>query len=232
MYNRPRMPRLALGLALVSLPIALGCSSSSTPSDAGIDAFVPGETDSGPADAGQVAVDGGGCDVGTPPDPLPEVTGGFAVDDPDAGSSVPVPAGGDPIGLWVFDTATFWVAPGAAAMFDEDTSTVDGTAWLEVTATEFALDWRFVTTLMGTLGGTIVRPSSTQIRATYTLDGASFVPDPICAQSSAGAASDGGTAGMSMLSFTQSGDSITAISRVSGPTGMITIVLEGTRRAR
>lgn len=210
--------------------LAVACSTSTAPSDAGpgADRFVPDMPDAGPIDSGPPD---GGCDVGDPPDPLPEIMGGFAIAEGDGGSAIPMATGGDPVGLWVFDRATFYVPSAAASMFDVEASTVDGTAWIDITADEFALDWRFVTTLMGTIGGTIVRPSSTQIRATYVLDGATFVPTPICAQSSAMMApTDGGTAGTSMLSFSQSGDSITVISRLSGMAGMITIVLEGTRR--
>ena len=211
---------------LLAIALLAACGGDPAPPDGGptLDAFVPDE-DAGPDDAGPVEVDGG-CDVGEVPDPLPAIAGGFGVEGGDAGSVVPAATGGDPVGLWVFDRATFYVGPTAAGMFDEDASTVEGTAWLEVTEAEFALDWRFVTTLMGTPAGTIVRPSSTQIRASYTLDGATFVATPICVQSGSGG--DGET----MLAFSQSGDTLTAVSHLSGPTGMITIVLEGTRRTR
>lgn len=210
-----RESSFALALALALALLAGACSGSTGAPDSGIDA--------GPRE--------GSCDVGTTPDPLPQIAGSFAIAEGDGGLAIPVPAGGDPEGLWVFDRATFYVSAAAAAMFDLEASTIEGSAWMNITATEFALDWRFVTTLMGTVAGTIVRPSSTQIRASYTLDGATFIADPICAQSNAVMAPrDGGTAGTSMLEFTRMGDSITVVSRLSGAAGTITIVLEGTRR--
>lgn len=215
----------AASVALLALALAAaGCSEpSSLPTDAGVDApsgetdAGPGETDAGPPD--------GGCDVSPIPGSLPAIAGGFAVEDPDAGSSVPVATGGDPTGTWVFDDATFWVPPAAAAMFDPARSTVTGTAWAALDGSELRLDFRFETTLMGTIAGTIVRPSSTQIRGTYVVDGAMVDVTPICAQG--GSASGGGSAD---LSFSIEGDDATLISRLSGPSGMITIVLTGTRR--
>src|SRR5688500_7128622 len=110
---------------LVAITLLAACGGDPAPSDGGptgVDASVPGE-DAGAHDAGPVEVDGG-CDVGEVPDPLPAIAGGFGVEGGGAGSVVPVPTGGDPVGLWVFDRATFYVGPAAAEMFDEDASTV------------------------------------------------------------------------------------------------------------
>ncbi len=183
------------------------------PTDAG------SEPDAGPPD--------GGCDVSPIPDPLPAIAGGFEVEGGDGGVMVPVATGGDPSGVWVFGDATFYVQPAAASMFDIETSTVTGTAWAAFDGTEARLDYRFETTLMGTLAGTIIRPSSTQIRGTYVVDGASIDITPICSQSTAMMSGGGG---MATLEASIDGDSATLISHISGPSGTITIVLEGTRR--
>lgn len=211
---------LIASLALV----AVGCGTSVTPADAGTDAPTS-TTDAGieePIDSGPPD---GGCDIAPIPGALPTILGGLAVSETDGGSAIPVATGGDPVGLWVFDRATFYVSPTAATMFDVATSTVEGTAWVAVDADEARLDFRFVTTLMGTPAGTIVRPSSTQVRATYTVDGPSVSFEAICAQSSAGSSS-----GSTTQQFSVDGDAVTWITQISGAAGPITIVLEGTRR--
>ncbi|AKF07468.1 hypothetical protein DB32_004617 [Sandaracinus amylolyticus] len=202
--------------------IACG-GESDAPDDAG--ARIDAQTEI--VDAGAPAADAG-CDVSPEPDAVPEIAGGFDVATVDGGSNVPVATGGDPTGTWVFDEATFYVSETAATMFDREASTVGGRAWAAFDGTEARLDFEFVTTLNGTPAGTIVRPSSTQIRGTYEVDGSAIVITPACAQSSAGGAGGGGSAGG--LQFSMDGDVGRLITSVSGTAGMITIVLDGTRR--
>lgn len=214
---------------LLSIPYALAiiaCGEPTTtpPADAGHDAPMTPPVDAGvELDAGPPD---GGCDVSPIPDPLPAIAGGFMVDDADGGTIVPPATGGDPTGVWVFEDATFYVGPAAASMFDVESSTVTGTAWASFDGTEARLDYRFETTLRGTLAGTLIRPSSTQIRGTYVVDGVSIDITPICAQTTA-METGGGGAG---LDFSIDGDNATLISRLSGGSGTITIVLQGTRR--
>lgn len=215
------------GLLWVPLALSmLACSEPTTTAvDAGRDAPAIAPEDAGEAtDAGPPD---GGCDVSPAPDALPAIAGGFAIDGADGGIAIPVVTGGDPTGVWVFDDATFFVPESSAAMFDVETSTVTGTAWAALDGTEMRLDFRFDTTLMGTIAGTIIRPSSTQIRGTYVVDGASIDTTPICSQSTAMTSGGGGMAG---LEFSIDGDDAIVISRLSGAAGSIVIVLEGTRR--
>jgi hypothetical protein len=211
-------------LFLVLALLAVGCGDEPSPAtDAGTDAFV-----APPVDAGGSEPDGGpmGCDVSPLPDPLGEFVGTFAVlGDADGGTELPVATGGDLTGMWVIESATFFVGPAAAEMFDEEASRVNGTAWLAFDGEEMRLDYRFVTTLEGTLAGTILRPTSTQIRGGYTLDDARIVVTPTCV---APPPTSGGSAG---LQFSVEGDQGTFISSISGASGNITIVLQGTRRA-
>lgn len=228
------------GALVVAMLAIVGCSSPSPPTDAGAGTDAPAAIDGGSDSGGTPSVDAsvdagppdGGCDVSPEPADLPALTGGFAVLGADGGIELPTATGGDPTGTFVFDRATFWVGPAQAEMFDESISTVEGSAWAAFDGTEARIDFEFVTSLMGTVVGTLVRPSSTQIRGSYVLDEAFIVITPSCRQSSAmaPAASDGGVAGSADLQFSQTGDDMTLISRLSGPGGMITIVLEGTRR--
>jgi hypothetical protein len=229
------------GALVVAMLAIIGCSSSSPSTDAGIgtDARAPIDSGSGDDSGSTPGIDAsvdagpadGGCDVSPEPADLPALEGGFAVLGADGGIELPSATGGDPTGTFVFERATFWVGAAQAEMFDESISTVEGSAWAAFDGTEARIDFEFVTSLMGTVVGTLVRPSSTQIRGSYTLDEAFIVITPSCRQSSAMApAGDGGVAGSADLQFSQSGDELTLISRLSGPTGMITIVLEGTRR--
>ncbi|UJR79945.1 hypothetical protein [Sandaracinus amylolyticus] len=212
--------------ALSALVIACG-GESDEPTDAGTRIDAPTEMiDAGTPDAGEPD---GGCDVSPEPTELPDIAGGFAVaDDGDGGSNVPVATGGDPTGTWVFDDATFYVSSTAAGMFDIETSTVTGSAWAAFDGTEARLDFEFVTTLEGTLAGTLVRPSSTQIRGSYVVEGTSIGITPTCAQSSAGGAGGGGSA--RGLAFSMDGDDGRLITTITGTAGEITIVLDGTRR--
>lgn len=211
-----------------SVLLAVGCGDDdgTGPADAGVGVdATASDPDAGPSDEDAGPPDGG-CDVSPEPDSLPAIAGGFAIaDDGDGGSNIPVATGGDPTGTWVFDDATFYVTSAAAEMFDESASTVTGTAWVALDGTEARLDFDLVTTLEGTLAGTIVRPSSTQVRGTYEVEGSSIVITRSCAQSTA--AGGGGATG---LEFSIDGDQGTLITTLSGATGMITIVLEGTRR--
>ncbi len=204
--------RLLLTLAWLS-----GCAVSSTPADAGSDART--------ADVGiDVNAPDASCDISPTPASLPAFTADFQLNDAAFGRSVPVMSGGNPVGVWVFDHGTFWVDLGANAMFNRYASSVAGTAWIAVDATEFRLEYDFVTTLAGTEAGTIVQETSTRVRARWRLDREQIEPTGlVCAGYTQAAYADPGR-----VTFTRTGDHLTLLTEVPMSAGMTILQLEGT----
>jgi hypothetical protein len=222
--DRVVSPRTATGFVALSIVLALagGCAHSTTPDDGG--------SDSGAVDAATVvdaaAIDGGGCDVAPVPDALPSIEGSFATVDPDASMTPPVLTGGDPRGVWVFDSGTFWVDRAAATMFNPFASSVGGTAWIAIDDTTFRLDYELITMLAQTEAGTIVQSTSTRVHARYRVDREQLEPTGlVCSESNQDMTGDSGR-----ITFTVVGDHITLSTEVPASTGPLVIVLEGTRR--
>jgi hypothetical protein len=206
------MLRAALVLATSS-----GCAVATTPHDVGSDApIVDGGRDVGDPDAG--------CDVSPAPSPLPAFHADFQLDDAASGTSVPTMTGGDPVGVWVFDHGTFWVGIDANAMFNRYASSVAGTAWIAIDATDFRLEYDFVTTLAGTAAGTLVQPSTTRAHARWRLDREQIEPTGlVCQESNQMAYADPGR-----VTFTRTGDHLTLLTVVPMATGATILQLEGT----
>jgi hypothetical protein len=209
--------RTLLALALLTF----GCAQSTTlGGDAGEDAS---PLDAGPPDTGEMDAS---CDVSPVPDALPALDGSFEIVDTTAGMTPPVLVGGDPRGVWVFDTATFWVQHDATAMFNPYASSASGTAWIAIDDTTFRLDYEIVTMLAGTAAGSIVSATSNRAYARYRVDREQLEPTGlVCADSTGGSTGDAGR-----VTFTRSGDRIVVATELVAEAGPVLMVLEGTRR--
>lgn len=217
-------------LALALCPILLAaCSASTGATDAGppdtgaVDAFAP--SDAGPVDAASTTDASSSCDVGTPPDMIPALTGEFVVDDADGGSLVPVQTGGDPVGVWRVEHVTIYTAPESAGMFDPATSTIDGSGWLVVEPGAMRMELVTDVALMGTVAGTIRRHTVTQVTGDWAVMDQVLDLMPVC---TAPPPMDGG---MRTLEFTAGPTDGTLVLRTVGMTGPTVIVMTGTRSA-
>lgn len=200
----------------------MGCAVSTTP----VDAATP-DTHVAASDVGfDSNAPDTRCDVSPVPDVLPALSADFQLDDATLGTSAPVMTGGDPVGVWVFDRGTFWVDRTANAMFNRYASSVAGTAWIAITATEFRLDYELVTTLAGTEAGTIVQQNVTRAHARWRLDREQIEPTGlVCAESNQATVGDPGR-----VTFTRVDDThLTLLTVVPLEAGMTTIELHGTR---
>ena len=205
-------------------PIAIammlaGCAASTTSvADAGTDARAN--------DAGlDVMSPDTHCDLLPEPRATPTLMAGFAENDPAHGFAPPMMTGGDPIGMWVFDHGTFWIDTTANTMFNRFASSVSGTAWIAITATEFRLDYDLTITLAQTAAGTIVQHNLTRVRARWRLDREQIEPiGLVCGESNPSPVGDPGRVTFTRRDATH----LTLTTEVPQPTGTTIIVLEGT----
>lgn len=204
---------------LFALALLAGCANATTPSDAGRDApIVDAGFDTNAPDTH--------CDVSPTPSPLPALSADFQLNDPAVGTVVPTMTGGDPVGVWAFDAGTFWVDATGNAMFNRYASSVTGTAWIAIDATDFRLDYEFVVTLAGTEAGTIVQQNITRAYARWRLDREQIEPTGlVCAESNTPAYADPGR-----VTFTRvDADHLVLLTEVPMMTGLTIIELHGTR---
>lgn len=220
------MQRTALVLAL--LGILTGCGGSpaavdaAAPSDAGVDTGGAPE-DAATVEDANVPVDAPPpCDVSPVPSDLVPLTGGFVVLEPDAGLPIPAQTGGDPTGVWRFDHVTIYTGAESAGMFDETTSTIEGTGWVVVEGDLLRLQLTLDVALMGTAAGTIRRHTITSIRGTFVVDGAALTLTPECIEPMP---MTGGTSPL----FTAEGTTGTIVLTTMGMLGTNQIVLTGAR---
>ncbi len=208
------------------LTLAAGCALSTTQhGDAGPDAFVEDAATLPDANEDDASEADAGCDVSPIPSPLAALDGEFRVIDRESGLVPAASTGGDPRGVWVFDTATFWVEREATTMFNPYASSVSGSAWIAIDDASFRLDYELVTTLVGTAVGTIVRTTSTRAHARYRIDREQLEPTgAVCTESNDETIGDPGR-----MTFTVTGDRIALTSEVSASSGPLVLVLEGTR---
>ena len=195
----------------------------------------PASSDSGPLDAGasDVGADvglpdtGPACDVSPAPDMLPMLVGELTPLVADAGSPIPAQTGGDPTGVWRIDHATFYTAPSTAGMFDPMRSSITGTGWIVVSATELRLELSLEVTIAGTIAGTIHRHQVTDIRGAYATSGNTLDVTVQCVSPPSSMM----MSGMFQPQFTSSGATGTLVLVTNGMMGMTTILLHGARSA-
>lgn len=214
---RSRAASLLLTTLAACAPAPAAVDAASGAADAGTDAAEP-------ADASTALDTGPRCDVSPAPADLVALTGEFVPLDADAGSPIPVQTGGDPTGVWRIDHVTFYTAPETAGMYDPAGSSIDGTAWVVVDATELRMELHFDLTLAGTPAGTIRRLQTTDIRGTYTTNGAMLMLTPECVAPAPMTPSSGLT-----TTFSAGPSDGTLVLTTSGMLGATTLVLSGTR---
>jgi hypothetical protein len=205
--------------ALLCFVALVGCAVSTTPMDAGRDAFLPSADTNPDAWAPDTH-----CDLSPIPDGVPAFTADFQLNDATLGTVVPTMTGGDPVGTWLFDHGTFWVDHASNAMFNRFASSVSGSAWIVIGPTDFRLQYDFVTTLAGTEAGTIVQDNLTRAHARWRLDREQIEPTGlVCSESNQEAYADPGR-----VTFTRTGDHLSMLIEAPMATGLTIIQLEGT----
>ncbi len=199
-----------------------GCTEGPAPTDAPI-APMDGGVDASellPSDAPRDAPPA--CDVAPAPSDLAMLRGGFVVLEADAGLPIPAMTGGDPVGVWRFDTVTIYSGSTSAGMFDPSTSTIEGTAWAVVEGDTIRIQLILDIALMGTAAGTVRRRTETTIRGSYVVSGSSLNITPACI-------SPMPSGSMVAPSFTAEGTTGSIQLTVQGMLGTNQIVLSGTR---
>jgi hypothetical protein len=219
-----------LSLFFLGLLVCLGCivclggctegpaplDAPIAPMDGGVDA-----SELSPSDAPRDAPPA--CDVAPAPSDLAMLRGGFVVLSPDAGLPIPAMTGGDPVGVWRFDTVTIYTGSTSAGMFDPSTSTIEGTAWAVVEGDTIRIQLNLDIALMGTAAGTVRRRTETTIRGSYVALGSSLSITPVCISPMP----SGGS--MVAPSFTAEGTTGSIQLTVEGMLGTNQIVLSGMR---
>lgn len=179
------------------------------PVDVGIDAYAPDTH----------------CDVLPAPTTIPTLMGVFDENDGSPGHTPEVMTGGDPTGVWVFDHGTFWVDPIANSMFNRFGSSVSGTAWIAIDATDFRLEYELVSTLAGTQIGTIEQHSLARAHARWRLDHEQIEPSGlVCSEMDPPGVGDPGRMTFTRVDATH----LTLETNVPQTTGTLVMVLEGT----
>ncbi len=212
-------------LIALGLPALVGCS---TAPGLVIDAAAPrdGGADAAPTADAAPATDGGlSCDVTPAPAGLVPLTGELVPLDADGGMPVPAQSGGDPTGVWRIEHVTIFTGPGTGSMYDPSTSSIAGTAWIVADGTELRMELALDVTLAGTAAGTIRRHQVTDIRGTYTTNGAMLSLAPECVAPPPTMTSATGLD----TQFTAGPSRGTLVLTTNGMLGENTIVLTGTR---
>ncbi len=216
MAQRSRLAALSI-LALV----AAACESTA-PMDAGVDAPIDAAM---PEDVPDPPRDAPVCDASPAPADLPTLDGAIVVLSPDAGSPIPPLLGGDPVGVWRFETATIYSPPEVEGMIDAEASSIAGTAWVVVEGDALRMELALDVTLVTTIAGTIRRNQVTTLVGTYTVDGATLSVDVSCVDP-VPASATGFAPG-----FSVEDDAGTLVLELPGMVGTNIIVLTGTRTA-
>ena len=207
--------------SLFALLFLAGCTTTAMPTDVGSDAGTSPDAVI-LADAPTLIDAAPLCSVTPAPSGLLALTGTFQELPASGPSPIPVQTGGDPTGVWRFDRATIFTAPGSSAMFDAATSSIEGTGWAVLEGNALRLEMTLNLTVRGTVAGTVRRHNVTTIRGTFAVSEATLMITPECIEPMP-------MAGMSATTFTASGTTGSLVLTTSGMLGTNQILLTGTR---